>query len=74
MVRTDASRNNHRSAGTGPAQGSADLPPSTGWPFAAGSQNQPDESAARWPRPSARPAPDAPAQDSAAAPAPRKPQ
>ena len=28
----------------------------TGWPFAIGSQNRLDETAAHWPRPSAKPA------------------
>jgi len=34
---------------------SATLP--TGWPFAKGSQNNLDETAAPWPRPASRPAP-----------------
>ncbi len=56
MARLDAPRTSRNSPGSEPGQ--TDSPHKTqnkGWPFAAGSQNHLDETAARWPRPPSRP-------------------
>lgn len=58
MARLDAPRNARNERKTRPESGQAEKPPETpgkGWPFAEGSQNHLDETAAPWPRPSTRP-------------------
>jgi hypothetical protein len=60
MARLDAPRNARNGRDTQPRSGKAEKEepsgtPSKGWPFAEGSQNHLDETAAPWPRPSARP-------------------
>jgi hypothetical protein len=61
MARLDAPRNARNERNTRPQSGQAEKPkpsttPNKGWPFAEGSQNHLDETAAPWPRPSTRPA------------------
>lgn len=69
MARLDAPRNarderNERE--TRPPSGQAQEPstkPAKGWPFAEGSQNHLDETAAPWPRPSIKPSSGWPARN-----------
>lgn len=58
MARLDAPRNARNERDTQPPSGQPEKPsgtPRKGWPFAEGSQNHLEETAAPWPRPSARP-------------------
>ena len=55
MARPDTPRNG-RNAPSGTKQtDKPSTPPNKGWPFAEGSQNHLDETAAPWPRPSNKP-------------------
>jgi len=59
MPRLNAPRPVGNSAVTRPDPEQQDKPSDTlhkGWPFAKGSQNNPDDTAAPWPRPASRPA------------------
>lgn len=57
MARLDASPNarNGRPTPSGTQTDTPASPQHKGWPFAEGSQNHLDETAARWPRPASRP-------------------
>ena len=60
MPRPQAPRNTADSRPASPASAGDDtapVPQRKGWPFAQGSQNHLDETAAPWPRPASKPAP-----------------
>ena len=59
MARLNAPRPVGNSPSSRPDPAQQDKPSDTlhtGWPFAKGSQNNPDDTAAPWPRPASRPA------------------